>query len=68
MMLQNMILNDFMGFLFAMLAITNPASTLGVFLSMTDDKSMSDRKKIALIATLTIFIVLMVVAWAGVFS
>lgn len=66
MMIHNMLLNDFMGFLFAMLAITNPASTLGVFLGMTNDKSMMDRKKIALIATLTIFIVLIVVAWTGI--
>jgi multiple antibiotic resistance protein len=61
-----MILSDFMGFLFAMLAITNPASSLGVFLGMTDDKSISDRKRIAVIATITIFIVLMVIAWAGI--
>lgn len=62
---EYMLLSDFIGFLVAMLAITNPASTLGVFLGMTDDKSISDRKKIALTATLTIFIVLVVIAWTG---
>lgn len=65
MILTPMLLSDFVGFLVAMLAITNPASTLGVFLGMTDDKSIADRKRIALIATLTIFIVLLVIAWTG---
>jgi multiple antibiotic resistance protein len=63
--IEPMQLNDFIGFLVVMLAITNPASTLGVFLGMTENKSMYERKKIALIATLTIFIVLFVITWTG---
>lgn len=49
-----------------MLAITNPPGSLAVFLGMTATKTESERRHIALIATLTIFIVLLVITWTGI--
>lgn len=49
-----------------MLAITNPAGSLAVFLAMTADKNEQERKSTALACTLTIFIVLTLMIWVGI--
>jgi multiple antibiotic resistance protein len=58
--------NQFLGFIISMLAITNPLSSLAVFLAMTDKKTERERKQIALVVMLTIFLVLFVITWTGI--
>ncbi len=58
--------HQFLSFIVSMLAITNPASSLGVFLGMTANKAELERKNIALVATLTIAVVLVVITWTGI--
>lgn len=58
--------SQFLSFLISMLAITNPPGSLAVFLGMTASKAESERRHIALIATLTIFMVLLVITWTGI--
>jgi len=55
-----------LSFIISMLAITNPAGSLAVFLAMTADKTESDRKQTALTATLAIFVVLILMTWIGI--
>lgn len=55
-----------LSFIISMLAITNPAGSLAVFLAMTANKSEAARKQIALTTTLTIFIVLILMIWVGI--
>lgn len=55
-----------LNFIISMLAITNPAGSLAVFLGMTAGKKDHARKQIALVATLTIFIVLILMTWLGI--
>lgn len=57
---------EFLSFVIAMLAITNPAGSLAVFLGMTADKNEHERKNIALVCTLTVFIVLTLMIWVGI--
>lgn len=57
--------NQFISYVISMLAITNPAGSLAVFLSMTHKKKLAERQRIALAATLTIFLVLVIMTWAG---
>ncbi len=56
---------QFLGFIISMLAITNPPGSLAVFLGMTAEKSEDERRHIALITTVTIFLVLVIITWAG---
>jgi multiple antibiotic resistance protein len=56
----------FLNFVVSMIAITNPAGSLAVFLGMTSDKSVAEQKQIAAVATLTIIIVLVVITWVGI--
>lgn len=58
--------NQFSGFLVSMLAITNPAGSLAVFLGMTADKTEAERKKIAMVTTLAIFVILALITWTGI--
>jgi multiple antibiotic resistance protein len=58
--------NQFTAFLISMLAITNPAGSLAVFLGMTADKTEADRRKIAMVTTVAIFIVLALITWVGI--
>lgn len=58
--------NHYISFLISMIAITNPAGSLAVFLSMTHHKSELERRKIAMIVTLTIFVVLFIITWTGI--
>jgi multiple antibiotic resistance protein len=53
-------------FLISLIAILNPAGSVGVFLGMTSDRSAHERRQIALVATLTIFITLIVITWVGI--
>ncbi len=53
-------------FLISLIAILNPAGSVGVFLSMTSDRSAQERQQIALVATLTIFITLVLITWIGI--
>lgn len=55
----------FLNFLVSMLAITNPAGSLAVFLGMTSDKSLPEQRQIAAVTTLSIIIVLVVITWVG---
>jgi multiple antibiotic resistance protein len=55
-----------LSFIISMLAITNPAGSLAVFLAMTANKSEVARKQTALTATLAIFIVLILMIWVGI--
>jgi multiple antibiotic resistance protein len=55
-----------LSFIISMLAITNPAGSLAVFLGMTANKSEHDRRQTALAATLAIFIVLVLMTWLGI--
>ncbi len=57
---------QFISFIISMLAITNPAGSLAVFLSMTHNKTEQERHHVALTATLTIFIVLVLITWTGI--
>lgn len=57
---------EFLSFLVSMLAIINPPGSLAVFLGMTANRTEQERKHIALVVTLTIFIVLILITWAGV--
>lgn len=57
---------EFSGFIVSMLAITNPPGSIAVFLVITADKTKQERKHIALVSTLTIFIVLMLMPWVGI--
>ncbi len=49
-----------------MLAITNPASSLAVFLGMTPDKTLQEQRQIAITATITIVAVLILITWTGI--
>jgi len=52
-------------FFIAMLAITNPFGNLAIFLSLTEDKSVHEQKRIALSCTLGVIIILVVTIWLG---
>lgn len=58
--------NQFLSFIISMLAITNPPGSLAVFLAMTHNKSEAQRKQVALVVMLTIFIVLLLITWTGI--
>lgn len=49
-----------------MLAITNPAGSLAVFLGMTESKTPKERRQIACVAALTVFVVLIIITWIGI--
>jgi multiple antibiotic resistance protein len=49
----------------ALLAITNPIGNAPLFLSMTADNAPAERRRIALVATLAVFVTLTVIAVAG---
>jgi multiple antibiotic resistance protein len=55
-----------LSFIVSMLAITNPAGSLAVFLGMTADKTEADRKQTALTTTFAIFVVLVLMTWVGI--
>lgn len=57
---------DYLNFLVSMLAILNPAGSLAVFLGMTADKSPAEQKQVAIVATMSIGIVLLVITWTGI--
>src|SRR5262245_42569952 len=61
-----MSLREFLSFLISMLAITNPPGSLAVFLGMTATRTEEERRQISLVSTLTVFIVLILITWAGV--
>ncbi len=56
---------EFLRFLAAMLAIMNPIGGMPVFISLTSDRSPEERRRIALVASLAVLIVLIVTALAG---
>ncbi|HVV67886.1 MAG TPA: MarC family protein [Gammaproteobacteria bacterium] len=58
--------SQFISFIISMLAITNPAGSVAVFLGMTQNKTEQEKRKIALVTTLTIFIVLVLITWTGI--
>ncbi|MFT3741593.1 MAG: MarC family protein [Gammaproteobacteria bacterium] len=58
--------SQYLNFLVSMLAITNPPGSLAVFLAMTSNRTEQQRRKIALIVTLTIMIVLTLITWTGI--
>ena len=49
----------------ALLAITNPIGNAPLFLSMTADSEPAERRRIALVATIAVFVTLTVIAVAG---
>jgi len=57
---------EFLSFFISMLAITNPAGSLAVFLGMTKTRSEIEKRKIALTVMLTIFVVLTLMVWVGI--
>ncbi len=52
-------------FTIAMLAITNPIGNLAIFASLTGDKSLLEKRKIAFVAGIAILIILIIVTWSG---
>ena len=56
---------EFLEFLAAMLAIMNPIGGMPVFISLTADRSPDERRRIALVASLAVLVVLAVTALAG---
>jgi multiple antibiotic resistance protein len=58
--------SQFISFIISMLAITNPAGSVAVFLGMTQNKTEKERRRVALVTTLTIFIVLVLITWTGI--
>ena len=56
---------EFLRFLAAMLAIMNPIGGMPVFISLTADRSPEERRRIALIGSLAVLVVLAVTALAG---
>lgn len=58
--------SQFISFIISMLAITNPAGSVAVFLGMTQNKIEQEKRRIALVTTLTIFIVLVLITWTGI--
>jgi multiple antibiotic resistance protein len=57
--------SEFLTFLAAMLAIMNPIGGMPVFISVTADRSPEERRRIALVASLAVLVVLVVTALAG---
>lgn len=57
---------QFSSFLISLIAILNPAGALGVFLSMTANRTKHERRQTALVVTLTIFVTLVIITWIGI--
>jgi multiple antibiotic resistance protein len=53
------------GYIVAMLAITNPFGTVGVFIALTDDRSHREQRRIGITAAFACLIIFMVVTWFG---
>ncbi len=64
-MFEGMDSAEFLRFLAAMLAIMNPIGGMPVFISLTSDRSPEDRRRIALVGSLAVLVVLVVTALAG---
>jgi multiple antibiotic resistance protein len=58
--------SQILNFIVSMLAITNPAGSLAVFIGMTSDKDIHEQRQIALVTTMTIIIVLVLITWVGI--
>lgn len=54
-------------FFITMLAIMNPIGGVAIFLSLTEDYTEQQKRKEALQAALSIFIILVIVTWVGMF-
>lgn len=52
-------------FIIAMLAITNPIGNMAIFASLTGDKTLSEKRKTALVAGVAILIIFILVTWSG---
>lgn len=48
-----------------MLAITNPIGNLAIFISLVSGRSLKEKKKTAINAAFAIFIILVIIVWAG---
>lgn len=58
-------MEHFITFAVALLTICNPAGALSLFVGMTTDLTDADKRKMAVKATFSIFVVLILVTWAG---
>jgi len=60
-----MTLSDFVNHFVALLVITNPLSALPAILRITRSQSLSHKRRIAIVTTVSIFIILLISTWVG---
>ncbi len=60
-----MSLTDFINFLVAMIAITNPIGNCAIFIGLSAEKSIAEQRKTAMLTAISVTIILLLTTWIG---